>query len=163
MGDSVLYVETSDNIIISDLLYYVSNKIRSTPVNTVITTCHNFYTDDDYVFSEKKKLCDATNEPCIARRNDKKRQSNIEDICAILTKRDSQSLFIPGFASVDMNNVPRNDEGNPTMGQIMSAIYDLKRNIVTTEMLSSSMKRLKEELSPSASSSSSLSRGIRER
>ena len=47
MSISPPYVDVSDAVIISDLLYYISNKLHNTPVRTVVSTCHNFYTDDD--------------------------------------------------------------------------------------------------------------------
>ena len=138
MSDSSPYVVAADTVIISDILYYISNKLHNTPTGTVVTTCHSFYTDNDYVFNQKKQLCDATNEICHARRNDNKRLNNIEDICAILTRRDSQALFIPKFASLDLSNVPISDAGDPSLGQLMGAIMDMKRNMVTTDMLRSS-------------------------
>ena len=138
MDDSTHYVTVADKVIASDLLYYISNKVHNTPIATIVTTCHNFYTDNDYVFNQKKQLCDATNEICHARRNDNKRLNNIEDICAILTRRDSQALFIPKFASLDLSNVPISDAGDPSLGQLMGAIMDMKRNMVTTDMLRSS-------------------------
>ena len=70
MDDVVNYVDTSECVIISDLLFYIANKIKSTNVKSIITTAHNFYTDDDYVFNEKKKLCKLTNEECKTRRTE---------------------------------------------------------------------------------------------
>ena len=137
------YVESSDTVIISDILYYISNKLHNTPVTTVVTTCHSFYTDNDYVFGEKKKLCDATQELCSARRNDNKRLNNIEDICSILTRRDSQNLFVPKFVSLQLSNVPTNEAGDPSLGQIMAAIVNIQRNMVTKEMLKSTVNDLK--------------------
>ena len=155
MSNTPPYVDVSDAVIISDLLYYISNKLHNTPVRTVITTCHNFYTDEDYVFNEKKKLCDATSEVCMARRNDNKRLSNIEDICSILTRRDSQNLSVPKFASLNLNNVPINESGDPSLGQIMAAIVDIRRKMVTKEILTSSLTDLQSALSPSSSSDAS--------
>ena len=149
MDDVVRYVDTSERVIISDLLYYIGNKIGSTPVKSIVTTVNNFYTDEDYVFNEKKKLCKVTNEECKTRRTDNKRQINIEDICAIFVRRDSQNLFMPKFVSSDLNRIPMNEDGNPTLGQILAAISDLKRNTVTAEILASSLTNLKEELSTS--------------
>ena len=151
MSDPQLYVDVSQQIIISDLLYFISNKIRNSTVKDIVTSCHNFYADDEYVFNEKKKLCDATGEICTARRNDKKRLNNIEDICAIFTRRDSQNLFIPKCASLDMNNIPLDDIGNPTMGQLLAAITELKRNVVTTDMLATSLNDFKADLSATVS------------
>ena len=153
MADKVNYVDASECVIISDILYYISNKLGSTPVKNIVSTCNKFYTDDEYVFNEKKKLCVATAEPCKERRSDTKRVANLEDICAIFVRRDSQSLFLPKFASIDLNNIPVTEDGNPSLGQILAAISDLKKNAVTTDMLTSSMKSLREELSPSSQTS----------
>ena len=150
MNNMSLYVDVSDAVIASDILYYISNKLHNTPVKTVVTTCHNFYTDETYVFNEKKKLCDATNEMCSARRNENKRYCNIEDICAILSRRDSQNLPIPKFASLNLSNVPTNESGDPSPGQLMAAIIEIKRNMVTTSMLASSLSDFKNEISSSA-------------
>ena len=155
MDNTTLYIAVADKVIASDLLYYISNKIHSTPVKDVVATCLKFYTDNEFVFGEKKKLCDATNEPCPGRRNENKRQNNLEDICSILTRRDSQGLFIPKFASLNLSNVPTCASGNPTIGQLMAAITDIKKSMVTTEMLESSINNLRmERVSVSASSSS---------
>ena len=150
MTDFDSYVVASDKIIISDLLYYVANKLHSMPFKTVVSACHNFYTDDDYVYSEKKKLCDATDEPCKDRRTDKKRLNNIEDICNVFLRRDSQNLFVPKFASLNLSNVPVNDDGNPSLGQVMAAIADMKRNMVTTDMLATSLQNFRPSLAATA-------------
>ena len=151
------YVVAADTVIISDILYYISNKLHNTPLKTVVTTCHSFYTDDDYVFNEKKKFCDATDELCSGRRCENKRFKNIEDICAILVRRDSQNLFIPKFASLNLSNVPINESGDPSLGQLMAAIVDMKKNMVTTEMLTSSFENFKTQMASSSTSSTSAS------
>ena len=155
MTNSPHYIAVSDAVIISDLLYFIWNKIHSTPMKTVATTCHNFYTDDDYVFNEKKKLCDVTNESCSARQNENKRFANIEDICSILLRRDSQNAFIPKFASLNLNNVPISESGDPSIGQLLAGIADLKKNMVTRDMLKTSLDELKAETTSLSSLTSS--------
>ena len=152
MSTSPPYVDVSDTVIISDLLYYISNKLHNTPVKRVVTTCHNFYTDEDYVFNEKKKLCDATSELCHGRSSENKRLNNIKDICSILTRRDSQNLSVPKFVSLNLSNIPINESGDPSLGQLMAAIIDIKKKMVTKELLSSSLNDLKNETALSASS-----------
>ena len=78
---------------------------------------------------------------------------NLDDICAIIVRRDSQGLFLPKCVSVDLSNVPINDDGNPSLGQIMAAIADLIRKMVTTDMLESSLKNLNTSSCSSSSSS----------
>ena len=132
-------------------VYYIWNKLKSTHVKTVVSICHQFYTDDDYVHGEKKKLFVAIGDTCNPRRSNDKRLKTLEDICSTMTSRDSRKNFLPNFASLDLNNVPSTDDGNPTLGQILASINDLKRNAVTTDMLKESLKSFKETLTPSFS------------
>ena len=146
------YVELSDSVIISDLLYFISNKIKTTPIKNVVSICHSFYADNDFVFNEKKKLCDLTGDSLVNRRGDDKRLKNLEDVCNIFIQRDASGDFVPKFASLNLNNIPLNDEGEPSLGQILSTINDLKRNVVTKEQLSQSIQILRQELAPSSAS-----------
>ena len=155
MGDKQLFVDSSDSVIISDLLYFISNKLHSAPAATVVSICHQFYTDDEYVFEEKQKLFKAIdrNQDCRARRTDDKRQKNLEDICTTISQLDSRNDFLPKFASVDLQNVPISADGNPSLGQIMATLNDLRRKVVTTEMLSSSFSEFRKEIYASTTSS----------
>ena len=138
------FVAEADCVLISDLLYFIWNKLKSTPVKTVISICHQFYVNDDYVLGEKKRLYEAIGETPTARRTNDKRLKTLEDICATITQRDSRNSFLPKLASLDLNNVPLADDGNPTFGQILASLNDLKRNSVMT---AASLKDMKEEFS----------------
>ena len=81
---NVVYVEASDSVLISDLLYYAWNKLKCLPMKDVASICNQFYTDDDYVFGQKKKLYDAVGIACTSRKKEEKRLRNIEDICTTL-------------------------------------------------------------------------------
>ena len=150
-------VQISDSVLISDFLYFVRNKLKSTPVKTVVSICNTFYTDDEYIYEEKKKLCVITDEYCNSRRTEDKCLKNIEDVCAIITQWDSKNEFLPLFASVDLTNVPFSDKGNPSLGQIMASLNDLKKKIVTKDMLSDSLESFRQELSTSSSTTSASS------
>ena len=149
------FVDASDSVLISDLLYYVSNKLKCLPVKEVATICHQFYTDDSYVFEQKKKLYVAIRRDCSGRKKEDKRLKNINDICTTILECDAKNSFLPKFASLDFNNVPLNDDGNPSLGQIMAAINDLKRTSVTKNMLEQSLNDFKGKFSPSISLSPS--------
>ena len=144
-GNNGLVVE-ADSVLISDLLYFVYNKLKSTDVKKVVSICHAFYTDNDIVFKEKKKLCEVTGEPCTLRRTDDKRMKNIEDICQIMYKRDAAGDILPKMASLNMNNVPITDEGEPSLGQILATLNLLKKSTVTRDHLSQSLNSLREEM-----------------
>ena len=152
MSDKNHFVEVTDNVIILDLLYFIFNKLKTTPVKNVVAICHSFYADNDYVFGEKKNLCEAIGgEYCSDRRSDDKRVKNLEDICQILTRREAGGTFIPKLASLNMNSIPQNNEGEPSLGQIHASINDLKRNVVTTDLLSKSLGALRQEIGVSPS------------
>ena len=153
LSEKTCFVNAEDSVIILDLLYFVFNKLKTTPVKNVVQIAHAFYTDNDLVFGEKKKLCDAVGEPCSVRRSDSKRLENIKDICQVLTRRDSGNKFLPTFASVNLNCVPLNEEGNPTLGQILPSINDLKRNTVTKDKLEASLNDFRKEITSSSVSS----------
>ena len=113
MADVTQYVDTSQKIIVSDLLYFVSNKIRNTPVKDIVTSCYNFYADDDYVFNEKKLFCDATGELCTARRNDKKCQAQAKALtCRIFAELSLFEIKIPFAPTHVVKNVTF--EGKPS-------------------------------------------------
>ena len=75
------FVDVSEAVLISDLLYYAWNKLKCLSLEDVVAICDQFYTDDNYVFNEKKKLFDAIGESCSSRKKEDKRARNIEDIC----------------------------------------------------------------------------------
>ena len=50
------YVVKTDSVLVSDLLFYIWNKLKSTPVKTVINACLEFYKDNDFIYDEKVKL-----------------------------------------------------------------------------------------------------------
>ena len=104
---TVKFVDVSESVLISDLLYFAWNKLKSTPTSVVASLCHTFYTDDDYVYNEKLKLYKSLGlEYCPARRSDSKRLNNIEDICATILRQDSQKEFqITLLRSMEMRGV----------------------------------------------------------
>ena len=154
-GGKSEFVESSDSVLISDLLYFAWNKLKSTPLTTIVSICLQFYTDDEYVFEEKKKFYESIDESkqCASRRSDTKRQKNLEDILGTMMRRDSRNEFLPKFASLDLTNVPVSDDGNPSLGQILASLNDLKRVMVTTDMLKRSLDDISAKIHPNNSSS----------
>ena len=71
-GGKPEFVEASDSLLVSYLLYFAWNKLKSMPLCTVVSICHQFYTDNEYVFDEKKKFYGSIGESklCAARRPD---------------------------------------------------------------------------------------------
>ena len=50
-----LYVSEDQKILISDLLFFLQNKLQSIPNDDIVKLCNNFY-NDDYVWQEKERF-----------------------------------------------------------------------------------------------------------
>ena len=108
MADNSMYVNKSQKVIISDLLFYIWNRLKSDPKDDIVHACVSFYANkDDYVRQEKEKFFASISETCTQRRGEKeeKTRKDIDDIIKFMLDRDSKNLFIPIVVSIDMNNL----------------------------------------------------------
>ena len=109
-----MYVNKSQKVIISDLLFYIQNLLKSDPKDDIVDACVSFYANkDDYVRQEKEKFFASISETCTQRRGEKeeKTRKDIDDIIKFMLDRDSKNLFIPIVVSIDMNNIPQMKDG----------------------------------------------------
>ena len=109
-----MYVNKSQKVIISDLLFYIWNRLKSDPKDDIVDACVSFYANkDDYVRQEKEKFFASISETCTQRRGEKeeKTRKDIDDIIKFQLDRDSKNLFIPIVVSIDMNNIPQMKDG----------------------------------------------------
>lgn len=141
-----MFIQQRDKVILSDMLYFIYNKLQTTPHDNVISICDNFYNDADEVFMDKQKLFTAMNEKCIARRGSDRKTKDLEDILNMISSRDSLNLPIPKFASLSLNNVPSTPDGTCTMSQVLSSLRNLQKNLVTKETLDSALDQLRNEM-----------------
>ena len=114
VADNSMYVNKSQKVIISDLLFYIWNRLKSDPKDDIVDACVSFYANkDDYVRQEKEKFFASISETCTQRRGEKeeKTRKDIDDIIKFQLDRDSKNLFIPIVVSIDMNNIPQMKDG----------------------------------------------------
>ena len=114
VADNFMYVNKSQKVIISDLLFYIWNRLKSDPKDDIVDACVSFYANkDDYVRQEKEKFFASISETCTQRRGEKeeKTRKDIDDIIKFQLDRDSKNLFIPIVVSIDMNNIPQMKDG----------------------------------------------------
>ena len=113
VADNYMYVNKSQKVIISDLLFYIWNLLKSDPKNDIVDACVSFYANkDDYVRQEKEKFFTSISETCTQRRGEKEEtRKDIDDIIKFMLDRDSKNLFIPIVVSIDMNNIPQMKDG----------------------------------------------------
>ena len=114
VADNSMYVNKSQKVIISDLLFYIWNRLKSDPKDDIVDACVSFYANkDDYVRQEKEKFFASISETCTQRRGEKeeKTRKDIDDIIKFMLDCDSKNLFIPIVVSIDMNNIPQMKDG----------------------------------------------------
>ena len=50
-----LYIRENQKILVSDLLFYMQNKLQSTPNDVIVRICSNFY-DENHIWEDKGRL-----------------------------------------------------------------------------------------------------------
>ena len=142
MTDKV-FVVAEDKVVQSDLLFYIANRMHSTPRDDIIRTCSVFY-DEKTVWTEKIKFYASISQRANARRGDDKKLKDLEDICAEMqTRDDAGTPPLPVFAATCLHNLPTSDDGAVTNAQLLSAFRELKKEMVTKEALISSLNSVK--------------------
>jgi hypothetical protein len=99
MDKEQLFVKNSDEIIVSD----ITNKLKTTPQETIVKICHKFYSDHVVTF-EKQKIFTSIGETSRNPRTDK-RLKDLDDILATVTRKDEAGDKIPKFVSINMSNL----------------------------------------------------------
>ena len=65
------FVRREDSVIISDMLYFIVNRLDTHPMDEIVKICNGFY-DDKTVFEEKTKFFNAISEKYSGRKTDNK-------------------------------------------------------------------------------------------
>lgn len=146
----------TDEIVINELLFYVKNKLHSTPKDAVIDSCVKFYSSDEILKSvevlEKSLNIRMTKRAVTIK--------SVTDIYDKLFSADSSSTAIPNFVASDLSRVPRareNSDSLATTEQLLASIHELKHRVIRLEsshvsrdFLAESLKR-GSDVSPSPS------------
>ena len=93
---------------ISDMLFFLQNKLQSTPHDDLVKICDSFY-DDEYVWNEKDRFFKVIGKRPISRRTADGKAVNINDILQEMRLRDTSGDFQPICASINLNNLPHFD------------------------------------------------------
>ena len=72
-----LFVSSFDNVVLSDLLFYITNRINTHPVENIIQICDKFY-DEKTVFQEKTTFFNALGKKFSVRRTSDKKIKDLE-------------------------------------------------------------------------------------
>ena len=89
------FIKENDRIIISDLLFYMQNKLQSIPNDEIVQNCDNFYHDEDYVWKQKEIFFSAISKPPRKSRTSDKKIKDLNDILAEMKARDTSGEWQP--------------------------------------------------------------------
>ena len=100
------FINEADKIVLSDLLYFMQNKLQSMTADDLIAICNKFY-QDDYVWQEKEKYFDAIGKKPIKPRSGDKKVRDLQDILHDMQFRDASGDFQPTCVSLELSNIPQ--------------------------------------------------------
>ena len=135
----------NEKIVINELLFYVKNKLHSTPKDVVIDTCVKFYSSDE-ILKSVEILETSLNIRMTKRAVNSK---SVTDIYDRLFSADSASTRTPNFVAADLSRLPRPSENSnslATIEQLLASIHDLKQRVVSLESSQISRDFLAESL-----------------
>ena len=91
VADNYMYVNKSQKVIISDLLFYIWNRLKSDPKDDIVDACVSFYANkDDYVRQEIEKFFACISKTCTQCRGEKEKKTrkDIDVIIKFMLDRD---------------------------------------------------------------------------
>ena len=115
------FVSDQDKVILSDVLFYLQNKMHTTSFDDIAKTCDMFY-DDEYILNEKQRFFDAIGKKPVGRRTSDKKIKDIGDILTEMRTRDDNRDFMPVCAAKTLSNIPLLDDGTVSNSQILSSL-----------------------------------------
>ena len=131
----------SDNFCANDLLYFADFKRKTSALTGVIAVCERFYSADSILEAKKTFFdldCVQTKQNrdglrFVNRRGENATKTNLEDLILAMNKCDNDDVLMPTFVSTDFANVPHEDSGNVSLGQLLNMLVDMKRQISKLE------------------------------
>ena len=118
-NDPRIYVGAFDNVVLSDMLFFITNRLNTHPVENIIEICDKFY-DEKTVVQEKTKFFNALVKKFSLRRTHDKKIKDLEDIIHEMQLRDRTNAYLPTFAAVNLHHLPTTDDGTITNSQLLS-------------------------------------------
>ena len=126
MESAATTLPNGKHIYIDELLCFISNKIDTLDVQTIINLCTNFYSDE--LIDSSKKLCfkifkDNENITLRKRQGRDKSINNIRDIISIFQTLGSD---IPKFVAADLSNLPPITVNSIDVSGFLTKLSDLQ-------------------------------------
>ena len=120
-------------LVVSELLFYIYNKLHSTPKDAVVETCVKFYSSDEI----SAGVC-ALEKALSTRMRRRNKTGEASDFAAKVTTDIYEKLWLadataspnlPTFVAADLSRIPRAREDSDSLAiteQILSSLHDMK-------------------------------------
>ena len=144
------FVSSEDNVVLSDLLFFIANRLNTHPAEVIIHICDTFY-DEPTIWNEKIRFFKSINKTASERRSNKKLK-NLEDIVNEMRARDKSSAFLPIYAATSLHNIPTTDDGSVTNAQLLASWRSIQQNLVSKNELNLLLTSTKNSILDSISS-----------
>ena len=147
-----MFVTENDKVIVSELLFYIQNRIKSIAKDVLVTICAKSFSPE-VIKSEKGKFFDAVNVRATERRKGPEQVlKNLHDIIDKLLELDNHGSVIPTFVAKDMSSLPKNNDAGvdnqasfevilKSMSDINNSISSIQAEMITKKTLESALHR----------------------
>ena len=130
-----IYVTEKDKIIISDILFYMQNKLQSIPHDEIIQNCDKFYHDEKYIWQQKEIFFKAIDVRPLKCRTSDKKIKDLYDILNEMKNRDARGEWQPVCVAIEYSNMPHSEDGSISNSQIHGTLLNMRKDFVTQENL----------------------------
>ena len=123
--------EKLDGIIINELLCFITNKMDTMPIDTIIALCLSHYSDKDVEDGKQLlfDLCGTESGRLIKRQGSKKSEHNLKDMLKILS--ETEPADIPCFVARNLNDLPPVTCDDTDTVSILRELNKMKMEIAT--------------------------------
>ena len=149
--DKLLFVTEKQKILISDLLFYVQNKLHTISNDDIVRICANFY-DENHIWEQKERFFLAIGKKPIRSRSAtplEKKTKDLNDVLQEMRVRDASGDFQPVCVAIDYSNIPQSEDGSVSNSQILATLQMMRKEFVSFDSMNSALTTLKTELKQS--------------
>ena len=145
----IMFVKESDKIIISELLFYIQNRIKCISKDILVVLCAKTFSADE-IKQEKTKLFDSINVRTTERKKGPEQLSrNLHDIVDKMIELDNTGADImPTFVARDLSKLPKMDDSSgdhsASFEVLINSVHDLAASVRTVESQMVTQKSMNE-------------------
>ena len=117
---------SNDDIIVNELLFYIRNKIHSTPKDAVIDSCIRFYSQEEV--TKSIATLESALDIRMSKRNKTEKSDPIQkvltDIYEKLFSLDAASSPILCFVAYDLSQIPRASDNSDSLATTEQILFN---------------------------------------